>query len=250
MTKFILRFDDITPGMAWKKFLPLKTHLEDIGIKSILGVVPDCRDKHLSVEPEILNFFDKIRHFHEYGDAIAQHGTYHVYDTEESGLLALLSRSEFAGHQYQYQLSKLAVGKNILLKYGVWQPYFMPPSHSFDLNTITALIELKFIAITDGYGFYPYNINNITLVPQLSETPIKIGFGFQTISVHINTITKNRLVKLSKFIDKNYNNFIDFKLLPNQYISNNYFNKILRYFSKNALLYMRILKKSNKYFIL
>jgi len=56
-SRYIIRFDDITPGMAWSKFLPLKKELEGLGVKSILGVVPECLDESLAIEAVDDNFF-------------------------------------------------------------------------------------------------------------------------------------------------------------------------------------------------
>ena len=46
-TKIILRFDDICPNMNWDSFLYIKEHLMQLGIRSLLGVIPDNQDKKL-----------------------------------------------------------------------------------------------------------------------------------------------------------------------------------------------------------
>jgi predicted deacetylase len=135
-TKYILRFDDITPTMSWSKFMPFKIKIESLNIKSILGVVPDCRDQALIVEPPNKDFFSFIRRCMYYGDAIAQHGTYHSYTTDNSGLLGINRRSEFASHSFEFQHDLIETGKRILMNEGVWQPWFMAPAHSYDLSTI------------------------------------------------------------------------------------------------------------------
>lgn len=191
MSKFILRFDDITPGMDWSKFLRIKKVAEECGVKSVLGVVPDNRDPKLSVNQNMQDseFFRTIKQYAENGDAIAQHGTYHRYTAKGTNILGISEWSEFAGHNYEQQLKKLQIGKNILKENSVWQPYFMAPSHSFDRNTLKALRHLGFQAITDGYGLYPYSIEDIILVPQLLGKPIKLlPFGIQTICLHTNSI--------------------------------------------------------------
>lgn len=208
---YVLRFDDITPGMAWSKFLPLKNWLQNQGIKCVLGVVPECLDKNLCVEPERSDFFDLIRDYHAFGDTIAQHGTHHVYDSTSSGLLKILPRSEFAGHTYQLQYNRLLHGKNILLRENVWEPYFMSPSHSFDLDTLRALKALEFIATTDGYGFHPYSMEGVKLIPQLTERFIKIPYGVQTACLHVNNMNKPQIEKIINFVEKNKEAFVDFK---------------------------------------
>jgi len=210
-TKFILRFDDVTPQMTWSNFLPLKMFVEDFGIKSILGVVPDSLDDALSKEPKVEKFYELVRTWSAYGDAIAQHGTNHVYDSTSSGILEINSKSEFAGHSFSKQFNKLQKGKEILVNESVWQPWFMPPAHSFDKVTIKVLKALDFLAVTDGYGFYPYVCDSILFIPQLTSFPLKIGFGVCTICLHINTMTSYDISQIKKFILHNHNKFVDFK---------------------------------------
>ena len=163
MSKILIRFDDVAPGMAWSKFIPLKEHLESLGIRSILGVVPDCQDQKLNVEEIKPDFFNLIRTYRDYGDIIAQHGTHHNYVTQDSGILGINNFSEFAGLAFEEQKLTLKKGKEILLAEEVWQPYFMAPAHSFDTNTLKALRDLDFHALTDGYGFYPVSYTHLTL---------------------------------------------------------------------------------------
>lgn len=245
MTKYIVRFDDVTMGMNWANFLAIKEVLERNNIFSVLGVVPNNKDEKLTVTTEISEqvFFSKIKDFVEYGDNIAQHGTYHLYTSKSSGLLKINNKSEFAGHSYVEQLSKLKEGKEILQRYGVWQPYFMAPSHSFDRNTLKALNELGFEAITDGYGFYSYEVEGITLIPQLVSKPIKsIPFGIQTICLHTNNMDLYSIETLIEFIENNSRNFISFEDALKIKANNKYVDEITHHFSKLSLQAFRKLK--------
>lgn len=209
--QYILRFDDIAPGMAWTKFLAIKKVATELGVKSVLGVVPECRDDGLVVEPLYRNFFGLIRSFKAYGDTIAQHGTYHIYDSSDSGILKINDRSEFAGHDYRVQYERILLGKNIMVSEGVWHPVFMAPAHSFDLTTLMALSDLGFESVTDGYGFCPYRIGKILFVPQLTARPLRGIPGLQTLCVHVNTLTNEACSKLIRFIERNSESFVDFK---------------------------------------
>ena len=211
MMRYVLRFDDIAPGMAWRKFLPLKSILEELEISCLLGVVPSCQDESLEVEGSRVDLFDRVRTWKQQGDTIAQHGTHHRYVTESGGLLGTSSKSEFAGLAADEQLRKLSIGKAILEKEGVWQPYFMAPAHSFDLFTLEALGRLGFLAVTDGFGLWPYKIRGITLVPQLTATPLRLGFGVSTICVHINSASDETLSRLSEFCKANRHKFVSFE---------------------------------------
>lgn len=208
--KYILRFDDINPEMAWSRFIPLKQKLEKLGIVSVLGVIPNCLDKSLMVEKRNPNFFDLIRKWKNYGDTIAQHGTHHTYSTSSAGILEINNRSEFAGLPFNEQLNLIDKGKKILEDEECWQPFFMAPSHSFDENTLAALSSLGFQSITDGYGIFPYRINDITLVPQLFSKPVRFIPGIQTLCIHINSMSQKQIAVLESFVKNNKNKFLNY----------------------------------------
>lgn len=243
---FIVRFDDIAPGMAWHAFLPLKRKLERLGVRCVLGVVPDCRDPGLKVEAERSDFFALVREWAEYGDTIAQHGTYHVYDTEHGGLLQINRRSEFAGHPYSQQYARLAHGKSILQREGVWQPYFMAPSHSFDVNTLRALYDLGFTALTDGYGFHPYEVERLVLVPQLVGRPLNISIGVQTICMHINSASAELVQSLIEFVTANQPRIVNFKDVASAHPTPTRVSSVLRHASKMVLSAARSMRGSSR----
>ena len=56
-----IRMDDITPDMDWEKFLRFKSFLDEHGIKPLIGVVPDNRDKKLSLDPVRADFWSYIK---------------------------------------------------------------------------------------------------------------------------------------------------------------------------------------------
>lgn len=188
-TRFVIRFDDVTPGMAWSKFAPFDALAQELNIPYLIGLVPDCRDPALSVEPHRADFWNFVRERVARGWTVAQHGHTHHYVTAERGLLGIGKRSEFAGLPFAEQKEMLATGKDILVREGVWQPVFMAPSHSFDENTLKALDDLGFESLTDGYGFYPYKIRGLLAVPQLFSKPIGFGFGVETVCLHVNTLS-------------------------------------------------------------
>ena len=192
-TRFVIRFDDVTPGMAWSKFAPFDALAQELNIPYLIGVVPDCRDPALSVEPHRADFWDFVRERVARGWTVSQHGHTHHYVTAERGLLGIGKKSEFAGLPFAEQKEKLAAGKNILVREGVWQPVFMAPSHSFDENTLKALDDLGFESLTDGYGFYPYKIRGLLAVPQLFSKPIGFGFGVETVCLHVNTLSVGQI---------------------------------------------------------
>lgn len=191
--RFVIRFDDVTPGMAWSKFAPFDALAQELNIPYLIGVVPDCRDPALSVEPDRADFWDFVRERAACGWTVAQHGHTHRYVTAERGLLGIGRKSEFAGLPFAMQKEKLAAGKGLLVREGVWQPVFMAPSHSFDENTVEALDDLGFESLTDGYGFYPYKIRGLMAVPQHISKPIGVGFGVETVCLHVNSLSAEQI---------------------------------------------------------
>ena len=214
-TKIILRFDDICPNMNWDSFIYLKKNLIKLGIRSLLGVIPDNQDKFLLTYKYKERFFELINSYKDFGDTIAQHGTFHKYTTDSSGILKINNKSEFAGQTFEYQYELLKKGKSILIKKNCWQPVFMAPAHSFDEITLLCLAKLGFKAISDGYGFYPFKRYGIEFIPQISEKPFNTGFGVATICIHINSLNKTNTNHILNFIKSNRNRIIPFE----EYIS-------------------------------
>lgn len=210
MIRFVLRFDDITPNMAWSKFYQFKQVLFELNIKPIIGVVPNCLDQKLSFESAPENFWEIIRNLAANNWTIAQHGYTHQYVTSDSGLLKINRKSEFAGLSYDEQFEKLRRGKDILVKEGVWQPVFMAPAHSFDTVTLSALADLNFTYLTDGYGVYPYQLGKLQALPNLFASPLSFGFGVYTICLHINSMSQIDIIKTITFIKEHDRQFTSF----------------------------------------
>jgi predicted deacetylase len=208
--KFIIRFDDITPQMSWEKFNSIESVLDKYNIRPIVGVVPNCRDESLNVSSPNKNFWQAVRSWQDKGWSIAQHGYTHEYHTRDSGLLGINKNSEFSGFPYEKQLKMLSLGKKILMAEGVWQPIFMAPSHSFDVNTLKALASLEFKFITDGYGLYPYPVEDLIAIPQLFSRPFHVGFGIYTICLHVNSMNSEDIKKTIEFICTHKNKIITF----------------------------------------
>jgi predicted deacetylase len=196
--------------MAWSKFKPFEAVADALQLPFLLGVVPDCRDASLSVEPECADFWPWLRERAGKGWTIAQHGYTHLYVTKDRGLLGIGRKSELAGLAYAEQFAMLAAGKEILLREGVWHGVFMAPSHSFDANTLKALRALDFSAITDGYGFYAYDLHGLVALPQLLARPIGLGLGVETICLHANTMSEEAIARMVEFIKVNHASIIGF----------------------------------------
>lgn len=209
--KYLIRIDDVTPKMNLDNFNLLRNSLISLGIKPIIGVVPDNKDETLNVGDEDINFWNTMRELKGLGWTIAQHGYRHEYKSLDSGILGINKFSEFSGLSFQEQLSKIQSGKKILTELGLWEPIFMAPGHSFDNNTLAALKECNFKYITDGFGFYPWQEDELIFIPQIFSSFNNFGFGIYTVCLHLNQLSEEQILLIIKKIKENESNFICFE---------------------------------------
>lgn len=210
-TRYLIRFDDVVPAMAWSRFRAFDQIASELSLPFLIGVVPDCLDPKLAVEPPRNDFWEWVRARQASGWTVAQHGYQHLYETDARGLLGIGRKSEFAGLPYEAQFQKLAGGKVIMQREGVWSGVFMAPSHSFDQITVKALRDLEFTALTDGFGFYPYEVQGLKAVPQLVARPLGFGLGVETICLHANTMSDEAISRMIEFIRVHRKQIISFE---------------------------------------
>ncbi len=207
--RYLVRLDDITPYMDRVKFDRVRSVLDAHGIRPIIGVVPECKDvsihskaRSADGDPEAYSedeFTSLLADLISSGWTVAQHGTYHVYETTDSGLLGINPFSEFAGLSYDAQMLKLKYGKDLMKRYGVVPTLFMAPGHTFDLNTLTALKELGFTAVTDGLYHKPYIREGILFVPCTLVAYDKMK-DVDTICLHPNLMNEGDIADLDRFL--------------------------------------------------
>ncbi len=236
--KIVIRMDDIAPGMDMGKFRRFKRLLDEHHVQPLIGVVPDNHDQGLIIgdderdrdrrernipvpverrksdrrnveDPDIKEdnpgFWRMIRNLQSEGWIIAMHGLNHAYTTKEGGLLPLNHKSEFAGIPLENQKEMIAEGKSILAGHGIATDFFMAPSHSYDKNTLEALLENGFRRITDGFGRHSYRRYDITFYPisYRRDTAIKDKKeGYTTFVVHCNTLTNEDFAYYGKIFEE------------------------------------------------
>lgn len=238
-----MRFDDINPRMNWDNFFLLKQVLEQYQIKSILGVVPDCKDKFLFTSQPIKDFFGYLRKCKAYGDTISQHGYTHLYDSKSKGLFGNTNKSEFAGNSLLNQIEKLSKGKKILQKESIWQPIFMAPNHSFDMDTLKALKKLNFTTVLDGFSLFPFKLKELVFIPQISSKPLPLFYpGISQLCIHINTIEEEDLKKLIIFVKNNHKKFITLKDIQISYSLLKFFDRLITSLIVKSFRFKRNLK--------
>lgn len=211
MTKncIAFRLDDITPDMNWDNFNRLKEIFYRYNIKPLIGVVPDNRDKKLSVGTSRDDFDSEIKQLIADGWCLAMHGCFHIYDTKDGGMLKLRPLSEFAGHSFEEQLEKLSYGQKLLNDKGLFPEVFMAPGHTFDRNTLEALRKLGIKYITDGLTDEPYKRFGMFFLPSKNSRP-KLRKGFDTICLHTNDMNEESFDELEIFLKNHSNQVVAF----------------------------------------
>lgn len=203
--KIAVRLDDITPDMDWERFFQFKKLLDHYQVKPLIGVVPDNKDENLkgTSEGKPADFWNYIKQLEDEGWSIAMHGYRHIYSTRKGGIFPLNDFSEFAGLSFERQKEMLVGGKKLLREKGIETDIFMAPAHSYDKNTLKALKEAGFRALTDGFGNCPYERRGLVFYPisfKLSSTFQK-KTGYSTMVVHTGTVSEEDLVKYESYFE-------------------------------------------------
>lgn len=233
--KIAVRLDDITPDMDWERFLRFKALLDRYQVKPLIGIVPDNQDENLKKQtkssvsenagtqaqqhkalgqsqiPE--DFWNYIKELKAQGWTLAMHGVHHTYTTHKSGMFPLNNFSEFAGIPLDRQREMLLQGKQILKEKGIKTDIFMAPAHAYDRNTLKALKEIGFTALTDGFGSRPYLWKGIKFYPisfNLSTT-FKKKNGYSTMVVHTDTVTTDDLNRYESYFQNKNIQWISFQ---------------------------------------
>ena len=221
----LLRFDDICPTMNWKQWNQAKSLLDSVGKTALLGVIPDCQDPDLQIDPPKQDFWEYIKELKQQGYAIAMHGYHHVFDIQASGIVTPKKHSEFAGHPYDVQFRKIKKGKEVFLLHGIETDVFFAPAHSYDDNTLKALAANGFKYISDGKSSKPYRRNGIICIPARSPGMSKMRFGrYHTAVFHahewIRVDKKIGLIKFRHLIAESANEIIAFDEYKNRPLGN------------------------------
>jgi len=161
----LIRFDDLCPTMSHKHWQQAFDLLDAKGLKPLVGVIPNCKDREQEIDASQDDFWDYVRSLQSKDYAIAMHGYTHVYDSHCRGMINKGYQSEFAGHPYDVQLEKIRKGKEIMESNGVFTDIFFAPSHSYDLNTIKALVACGFKYLSDGKSTKPFARYGLLCIP-------------------------------------------------------------------------------------
>ena len=198
--QYLLRFDDLCPTAApgrWERFQPL---IEEFGIRPILAIVPDNRDRELNRSEADPKFWTRMRALEAAGATIALHGYRHVCRSKGKSLVPLHTHSEFAGVPLDLQREWICAGLNILRMQGLNPQVWVAPRHGFDLNTLQALRSEGIGILSDGLARTAFVRGGITWIPQQLWSPVVKSKGLWTICVHTDTARSSQVDQLHTFL--------------------------------------------------
>jgi predicted deacetylase len=181
----LVRFDDMCPTLNWEVWQKLETIMIEEDVRPILSVIPDNQDQTLDEGEPNKHFWERVRGWQARGWTIGLHGYQHRYVTKEAGIIGLNNYSEFAGVPLDEQRTKLQKGLEIFEREGVHADVWVAPAHSFDANTVEALVSLGVQTISDGMSLYPHrDSQGVFWVPQQLWRFRKAPFGVWTVCIH------------------------------------------------------------------
>ena len=213
-SRFLIRLDDACPYMDRAKWQRMEDILDKHGLKPLVGIIPANADPQTMIDIEDHLFWDKAHDWETKGWSFALHGYDHCYRSNKGmyGLNPMWSRSEFAGISLEKQREKIKNGYMIMKEHNLYPKYFFAPSHTFDENTLIALLEESDIRIiSDTIGRYPYKKGEFWFIPQITGHCTKMPLnGIFTFCFHPNTMDDDAFKRFEDFLESNKNDFICF----------------------------------------
>jgi len=232
MSRYFFRLDDIAPNMNWDNFNLVVSLFRRYNIKPLLAIIPNNKDPELLKYPANSDFWRIIKELNQDGWTIGQHGFEHLYKTGNGGVLKINKKGEFAGIDFETQRQMTENGKKILEEKLGEINIFVAPAHSFDKNTIRALLTNNIKILSDGIALWPFKKYGIIWLPQITWRPRRFPLGFLTFTLHTNTMNSADFDNLNKFIIKNQNHIGNFSELAEWYEKSNifmrFFNLLIR----------------------
>lgn len=226
---YLIRLDDACPTMDVQRWSTVEDILDKYNIKPLVGVIPKNNDQDLVINKDDIQFWTKVHKWQKKEWIIALHGYDHVCLTKSGGINPIHKRSEFAGLSLSEQEKKIEMGLRIFEEHNIEVSYFYAPSHTFDKNTIYALLNKSRIRnISDTIAFKPYKMHSIIFYPQQFGyfRNIKLP-GYWTFCYHPNNMDENMLDNFESFIQKNLKRFISFNQINlNNLRERSFFDKL------------------------
>ena len=212
--RYVIRMDDACPTMAQSAWRELEALFEELDIRPIAGVIPDCTDPKMLRQPTDPGFWDQVRRWQARKWVIALHGLHHAYHPDPPHAHALVNfhkRGGFVGLPLDRQQAIIRSSLAILWRENVEPAMFMAPSHSFDHATLEALRRESGIRwITDGISHRSFQRWGFHWLPQqIWDFRNWLPFGTWTICLHPNSMTQDALRAFAQAARRNRDAIID-----------------------------------------
>jgi predicted deacetylase len=216
--RYLIRFDDICPTMNWEVWSRIEGVLLEHKVKPLLAVIPDNQDQKLRVAASNSCFWEEVRKWQARGWTIGLHGYQHQFVTEEAGIVGIHRRSEFAGLSPSEQEEKLLRAVEIFRSNGVRPEIWIAPAHSFDWNTVAALLKFGIRTISDGFAIAPHKDSRGALwVPQQLWRFRWRPFGVWTVCYHHNRWTEERFAQFQRDVSACRDTIADLPTISAEY---------------------------------
>lgn len=215
---FLFRCDDASLDFNETKWIRLAKIFDKYSVKPMFAIIPENRDTKISYTPPDDNRWELFRNWISNGWAPALHGFQHKFHNINRLRLAMpfYDRSEFAGLSLECQKTKIKSGLKILSEQSIYPEIFVAPAHSFDKNTLHALMSGTSIKyVSDTIAFTPYRYRALKMIPQQLWLPVDKKNGVWTICLHPNTMQERDYTFLELWIKRNQSNIINFEDIKN-----------------------------------
>lgn len=214
---YLIRLDDACPTMNRDRWGRIEALLDKYGIKPMVGVIPHNEDPKQIINADDGHFRDVVQRWVAKDWTIALHGYNHKLELCDGlkGLNPMWRRSEFAGLPIEQQRNKIREGVAILKGYGVTPRYFFAPAHTFDNNTLDALLmESDIRIISDTVATRPYFLKGFIFIPQIGGMcrEMKLN-GLFTFCLHPNEMDEKAFARTESFFKTHKDMFMAFNQL-------------------------------------
>lgn len=208
MPTYLMRLDDAAEHMNTESWSRMERLLDSYSIKPIVGVIPNNRDEQLCSYPYDNAFWERVCAWREKGWSIAMHGYDHVYVTKQGGINPVQQRSEFAGLSLDEQRKKIKEGIAVFSSHGISPTVFFAPSHTFDEQTLSALLsESEIRIVSDTVAIDSYEEDGMFFVPVQSGRVRALPFRVATFCYHPNTMDDADFSMLEEFLSRHAKKF-------------------------------------------
>jgi len=240
MSQFILRLDDATHYSDFSKWERLEAFFESANIKPIVCVCPNNKDPKLKYQEYNKDFWKIVRRWQSKEWDIAMHGYEHLFHKVDKKKLFFPFRdsSEFGDLSLEEQRLKIRRSLDVFHHNQIKPSVFAAPRHTFDENTIEAIIhetDIKFIS--DGFHLYPFHYKGVAIFPQQLWWPQKKHFGVWTICLHPDTMDEDDILSLITRLEElnlTFINIRDYRISIGKKKLINYLYSKFRWFEFNA----------------